>query len=247
MLQNIDLQVLDWRATDIVITSNKRLDSDDDSDDDNNDKQFDYKNSRSYIIKAFGIDEQGSSVSVTITDFQPYFFIRPKKQQVSSVIMKKLQKHITSSLSHFLLEDYIGLNVVSKKEMWGFTNNQYFDFIQIQCKSMMCMKSCAKIVKTTPFCKFNIYESNIEPFIRFLHHKNINPSGWIRLPKNKYSNKKYWSLINEFKKISGHGVLLNTSFNINGMPLVETPEDAIDCFYQSGIDVLVLNNYLIRK
>jgi len=188
MLQNIDLQVLDWRATDIVVTSNKSLDSDDDSDDDNNDKQFDFKNSRSYIIKAFGIDEQGSSVSVTITDFQPYFFIRPKKQQVSSVIMKKLQKHITSSLSQFLLEDFIGLNVVSKKEMWGFTNNQYFDFIQIQCKSMMCMKSCAKIVKTTSFCKFNIYESNIEPFIRFLHHKNINPSGWIRLPKNKCSN-----------------------------------------------------------
>ena len=64
---------------------------------------------------------------------------------------------------------------------------------------------------------------------------------------NKDSNKKFWCLINEFKKISGYGVLLNTSFNINGMPLVETPEDAIDCFYQSGVDILVLNNYLIRK
>jgi len=64
---------------------------------------------------------------------------------------------------------------------------------------------------------------------------------------DKEVNNKYWILINEFKKLSGYGVLLNTSFNINGMPLVETPGDAIDCFYQSGIDALVLNNYLIKK
>jgi carbamoyltransferase len=41
--------------------------------------------------------------------------------------------------------------------------------------------------------------------------------------------------------------VLNTSLNINGMPLVETPGDAIDCFYQSGLDALVLQRYLVEK
>jgi carbamoyltransferase len=64
---------------------------------------------------------------------------------------------------------------------------------------------------------------------------------------NKEVNEKYYNLISEFKKFSGFGVVLNTSFNINGMPLVETPSDAIDCFYQSGIDALIMNEFLIRK
>jgi carbamoyltransferase len=45
-----------------------------------------------------------------------------------------------------------------------------------------------------------------------------------------------FELLNEFKKITGHGVLLNTSFNIAGEPLVETPEDAINTLRNSPLD-----------
>jgi carbamoyltransferase len=64
---------------------------------------------------------------------------------------------------------------------------------------------------------------------------------------SKKINPKYHKLITEFEKLSGHPVLLNTSFNVNGMPLVETPADAINCFYQSGIDYLIMNNIVISK
>jgi carbamoyltransferase len=64
---------------------------------------------------------------------------------------------------------------------------------------------------------------------------------------SKNTNPKYHRLISEFEKLSGYPIILNTSFNINGMPLVETPGDAIDCFYKSGIDYLVLNNIVIEK
>jgi carbamoyltransferase len=60
-------------------------------------------------------------------------------------------------------------------------------------------------------------------------------------------NPKYYSLIAEFSKLSNVPIVLNTSFNVNGMPLVETPADAIDCFYASGIDALIMNDYLIEK
>jgi|TARA_B100001964_G_scaffold186844_1_gene207630 carbamoyltransferase len=60
-------------------------------------------------------------------------------------------------------------------------------------------------------------------------------------------NPRYYRLISEFGKLSGHPVVLNTSFNLNGMPLVETPAHAIDCFYQSGIDCLIMGNVVVEK
>ena len=61
------------------------------------------------------------------------------------------------------------------------------------------------------------------------------------------SNPKFWGLINEFKKITGHGMIVNTSFNIRGEPIVCTPEDAYLCFIKTGMDYLVIGNYLFDK
>ncbi|NQY73406.1 MAG: hypothetical protein HRT90_01440, partial [Candidatus Margulisbacteria bacterium] len=63
----------------------------------------------------------------------------------------------------------------------------------------------------------------------------------------KEANPRYYSLIKAFKKKTGVGCLLNTSFNLHGYPIVNTPEHAFFVFENSGIDVLVLNNTLIAK
>ncbi len=60
-------------------------------------------------------------------------------------------------------------------------------------------------------------------------------------------NQRYHRLITEFGKISGEAILLNTSFNIKGEPIVCNPREAIKCFYDTGIDVLVIGNYLVKK
>jgi carbamoyltransferase len=75
---------------------------------------------------------------------------------------------------------------------------------------------------------------------------HFDGTGRIQTVSNK-TNPKYHKLISEFEKLSGYPIVLNTSFNINGMPLVESPADAIDCFYKSGIDYLVMNNIVIEK
>lgn len=64
---------------------------------------------------------------------------------------------------------------------------------------------------------------------------------------NKSSHGLFYEVIVEFEKLSGCPVVLNTSLNISGMPLVESPGDAIDCFYRAGIDTLFLHNFLIEK
>ena len=58
---------------------------------------------------------------------------------------------------------------------------------------------------------------------------------------------KYYQLLCAFKKLTGISVLLNTSFNRRRMPIVETPEQAIQFFLNCELDVLVLDNYLVKK
>jgi carbamoyltransferase len=63
----------------------------------------------------------------------------------------------------------------------------------------------------------------------------------------KSFNPRYWSLIKHFGDITGEYLLLNTSFNIKGEPIVNHPREAIRCFYDGGLDYLVLNNYVLQK
>ena len=64
---------------------------------------------------------------------------------------------------------------------------------------------------------------------------------------SKETNPKFWQLINDFKKITGWGMLLNTSFNVRGEPIVCTPEQAYLGFMRTGMDWLVIGNYLFDR
>ena len=63
----------------------------------------------------------------------------------------------------------------------------------------------------------------------------------------KEHNEIYYNLIKKFKYYSGIPILLNTSFNLKGDPIVGTPTDAINTFLSSGIDILILGNFFIEK
>ena len=60
------------------------------------------------------------------------------------------------------------------------------------------------------------------------------------------TNKKYYDLINEFYKITKVPIVLNTSFNENE-PIVSKPEEALDCFLRTKMDILVMENYIIKR
>ena len=64
---------------------------------------------------------------------------------------------------------------------------------------------------------------------------------------NEKTNSRFYNLIKEFYKITDVPVLLNTSFNDNGEPIVETPKDAMVMFCRSDLDYLVLGDYLVWK
>lgn len=61
------------------------------------------------------------------------------------------------------------------------------------------------------------------------------------------NNSIYYNLLSKFNDITGVPVVINTSFNDSGEPIVETPQDAIQCFQKTGIDALIIGSYLLLK
>ncbi len=64
---------------------------------------------------------------------------------------------------------------------------------------------------------------------------------------HRETNPLYHQLISEFHALTGCPVIVNTSFNVRGEPIVESPEDALRCFLRTEMDILVMGNFLLRK
>jgi len=64
---------------------------------------------------------------------------------------------------------------------------------------------------------------------------------------SKKTNERFWKLIYTYKQKTGYGLVVNTSFNVRGEPIVCTPEDAYRCFMRTEMDYLVTGNYIFHK
>jgi carbamoyltransferase len=64
---------------------------------------------------------------------------------------------------------------------------------------------------------------------------------------SKSTNERFWKLIKAYKEKTGFGLVVNTSFNVRGEPIICTPEDAYRCFMRTEIDYLVMENLLFDK
>jgi carbamoyltransferase len=64
---------------------------------------------------------------------------------------------------------------------------------------------------------------------------------------SRETNPLYWDIIEAFRKRTGCPVIVNTSFNVRGEPIVCTPEDSYRCFMKTEMDYLVLENFILSK
>ncbi len=82
------------------------------------------------------------------------------------------------------------------------------------------------------------------PLVPAITH--VDGTGRVQSVSKKH-NPKYYRLIQEFEKLTGVPIVLNTSFNIRGEPIVHRPEQAIECFLKTGMDALFLGDHLLTK
>jgi len=95
---------------------------------------------------------------------------------------------------------------------------------------------------------YMLFAFNVYPEKRYVIPAVTHVDGSARVQTvSKKINPKFWNLINEFYKITGVPVILNTSFNDKNEPIVCTPKDAILCFLSTGIDYLAIGDYLVKK
>ena len=95
---------------------------------------------------------------------------------------------------------------------------------------------------------FMLLKANVKEKYRNLIPAVVHADNSARFQTvNKMQNKNFYKLINEFGKITNIYVVLNTSFNGPGEPIVETPDDAIKSFQRLNLDYLILENYIIKK
>ncbi|MBN1700024.1 MAG: hypothetical protein JW881_21115 [Spirochaetales bacterium] len=130
------------------------------------------------------------------------------------------------------------LNLVQKKRVW------YQPF----CPSMLYedAKEILLDLKGTPNAFMTMgymVKKDKLPLVQGV----INIDGSCRPQIIRNENPRYKRLLQEYKNLSGSGILLNTSFNIHGDPLVCSPEDALATFLNTKARYLVLGNYLVRK
>jgi carbamoyltransferase len=100
-------------------------------------------------------------------------------------------------------------------------------------------------VKTLPFMVFVV---PVRPAWRPILGAVTHVDGSARPQSvSKHANPCYWQLIEAFRQITGVPLLLNTSFNSESEPIVNTPREALNCFLATGLDDLVIGDYLVSR
>ena len=179
--EEVTFQAISWYASDVDFAE---IDGDDG-------EKLDQKR---YVIKIFGITEGGQTISVSVKDFTPFFYVRIDekwgdrevgfiREHIISAMPKKLQHHLRS------------VTIQMKKDFWGFTNFKEFKFLRFCFSSLEAMRKVqymmqnygkALRISNLGVHKFTLYETNIDPYIKFIHLKDLEPSGWITLPGGAY-------------------------------------------------------------
>lgn len=169
-------QAISWHAQDVKI---------DEGEDTEEDK---------YLIKVFGVDKQGRTVSVSITDFTPFFYIKVPESWTDTHV-KTFERYIHDHRKMYKIsKSMMPMKLLHKKDFWGFTNFKEFKFVRL------CFTNHAALRRVMYFLNdpitinsiglqnhtFKQYESNIEPFLRFIHLSDVKPTGWMTIPQGKY-------------------------------------------------------------
>jgi DNA polymerase elongation subunit (family B) len=166
--------------------------------------QYDFSSSekaREYTINIYGKNKEGVSICTNVVGFKPFFYLKPpetwedlsneefklKVQQLQLNLLDnyyecKFKTKITKKkIISKMYEDHLcKLEIERKKDFWGFTNNKEFRYIKIVVKSLGLFNALKYYFQDLKE-GFTLCESNIEPFLKFIHIQKIKPCGWINV------------------------------------------------------------------
>ena len=151
------------------------------------------------VITMFGLNEKGHTCSIEVNDFKPFFYIKVSHEfneteftALEDSIRKALENSGNTKSKYYTKS--FNCERVKHNKLYGFASGELSNFIKITFKSSRCFNKVKGFwtynnvnktykQKTTQhyFTKYELYESNIPPLLRFFHIQNIYPSGWVRV------------------------------------------------------------------
>ncbi len=164
-----------------------------------------------YDIHVYGVTEDGNSVFTMVKGFQPYFYVRaPLHMTEKSKIKKFINQNLLSKLENGCFKynvpkygssgtevkfglrekefENIQVLCVKKNDFWGYSREKRW-FLKIITPNQSLFKSMQYIFeefnKINNIGNWKLYETNIDPFIRYIHEKNIKPTGWLSVDFDK--------------------------------------------------------------
>lgn len=192
----LEFQICDWLCEDVVAHEDDVDFTDDEGvgDDGPGDGASD-RLPPGFNIKVFGRTAAGRSVSLDITGFTPYMYLKVPDDAAGARFGRfsrdKLKEELHEACSvprDCIVEVY----PMYRKRFMGFENGKLHQFLRIRFTTLASMRRVARhasmhmIRLSIPGRqfqrrRFEVHESNIEPHIRFLHHSRVLPSGWVRV------------------------------------------------------------------
>ena len=147
-----------------------------------------------------GIDSQKRSVCVFVEDFQPFFYIKiPNnwKRSDLKILVEYCKRHY--SIDEIYANDLVEFQLVKRKPFYGYTHDDMFKFGKLIFKNQGSFRQYQRIFQkyvTVPGLfnsskhYYELFESSVEPMLRMMHIRDIQASGWIRIPPKKYTVNK---------------------------------------------------------
>tara|TARA_A100001037_G_scaffold43846_1_gene34905 strand:+ start:547 stop:2361 length:1815 start_codon:yes stop_codon:yes gene_type:complete len=124
----------------------------------------------------------------------------------------------------------------------------YFDFSNVDSPYMLFVANLKKEFRLNQTDQKNLFGLEKLNFVRSLLPAVTHVDFSSRIQTvDKKTNPKFYKLLKHFGKKTGYPILVNTSFNIRGEPIVCSPEDAYNCFIKTNMDILALGNFIISK
>jgi DNA polymerase delta subunit 1 len=182
--------IVEFQITDIYVPENDK----------NKEKDYD----ELYTLLIYGTCENGATVCVDVRNFMPFFYIKPPyswEELSESAFEGKVAEFKEFMMSQKYMSRYMNreyerkiipknmeshfkdLTIVKRKDFWGFTNSKIFRFMKVCVKSMKLYNTLKYYFKTLEKKDFKAYESNIDPFLKYLHIQDIKPCSWVKIEK----------------------------------------------------------------
>lgn len=167
----------------------------------NDDEQENKKKSEKFIVRIFGVTQQGNSICLNVLNYTPFFYIKIPQFFKS--------KHINALINYVemrLLKYYPGTLIKNKCitqeriDFYGFTNSELCKFTRFVFTNSEAMKYASYIFNKNilipeidPTKKYFLktYESKVDPIIRFIHSINVSPCGWIKVDSDYLTSSNH--------------------------------------------------------